>query len=323
LYAEAGENAIQRAGQDVMFNVAGQYLQVLLDEELYRIALENLENQKKQLEQIDGFVQAGLRTQADLYNQQSEVARLETVALNAKIQWESDSWVLAETIQLEPEVFPVVEPVSLQQITSEYSTMGLDELYAVGVQNRKDLKRQQLLESATKNQLAATKGILFPQLNAFFDYNTFFTSLDSRRISEQLWQVYPQRTFGLSLNLPIFTNFDNRGTVARSRMQYHNQQLDRNALERRVYQEIKLAYENYKASIKREEATKVQLAAAVEAQMAIAERFRLGVSNFVDLATANQQLVRGQADYAQSLYTLFFQEVILRYQLGVLDVENQ
>jgi outer membrane protein len=67
----------------------------------------------------------------------------------------------------------------------------------------------------------------------------------------------------------------------------------------------------------------VQLAAAVEAQMAIAERFRLGVSNFVDLATANQQLVRGQADYAQSLYTLFFQEVILRYQLGVLDVENQ
>lgn len=323
LYAEAGENAIQRAGQDVMFNVARQYLQVLLDEELYRIALENLENQKKQLEQIDGFVQAGLRTQADLYNQQSEVARLETVALNAKIQWESDSWVLAETIQLEPEVFPVVEPVSLQQITSEYTAMGLDELYAVGVQNRKDLKRQQLLESATKNQLAATKGILYPQLNAFFDYNTFFTSLDSRRISEQLWQVYPQRTFGLSLNLPIFTNFDNRATVARSRMQYHNQQLDRNALERRVYQEIKLAYENYKASIKREEATKVQLAAAVEAQTAIAERFRLGVSNFVDLATANQQLVRGQADYAQALYTLFFQEVILRYQLGVLEVENQ
>lgn len=321
LFAEAGENAIHRASQDLMFNVARQYLQVLLDEELYKISVENLENQKKQLQQIEGFVQAGLRTQADLYNQRSEVARLETVALNAKIQWESDSWVLAETIQLEPEVFPSVEPVSLQQITSEFTNMGLDELYAVGLQNRRDLKRQQLLESATKNQLAATKGILFPQVNAFFDYNTFFTSLDGRRISEQLWQVYPQRTFGLSLNLPIFTNFDNRATVARSRMQYHNQQLDRNALERRVYQEIKLAYENYKASIKREEATKVQLEAATEAQLAISERFRLGVSNFVDLATANQQLVQGQADYAQALYTLFFQEVILRYQVGVLGVE--
>mgnify|MGYP005811869585 CR=1 FL=1 len=321
LFAEAGENALARAGQDVMFNVAQQYLQVLLDEELYKIARENLENQKKQLEQIEGFVQAGLRTLADLYNQQSEVARLETVALNAKIQWESDSWVLAETIQLGPEVFPVVEPVSLQQLTSDYTNMPLEDLYAVGTQNRKDLKRQQVLESATKNQLQAIKGILYPQVNAFFDYNTFFTSLDGRRISEQLWQVYPQRTFGLSLNLPIFTNFENRATVARTRLTYHNQQLDRTAIERRVYQEIKLAYENYKASIKREEATKVQLAAAVQAQTAIAERFRLGVSNFVDLATANQQLVQGQADYAQALYTLFFQEVILRYQLGVLEVE--
>jgi outer membrane protein len=321
LFAEAGENTIQRAAQDVIFNVASQYLQVLLDEELYKIALENLENQKKQLEQIDGYVDAGLRTQADLYNQQSEVARLETVALNAKIQWETDAWVLAETIQLDPEIFPTVEPVRLNQQFTEYANMDLEELYQIGIQNRKDLKSQQLLESATKNQLSAIKGIRYPQLNAFFDYNTFFTSLDNRAISDQLWQVYPQRTFGLSLNLPIFTNFENKATIARSRLQYNNQQLDRMAVERRVYQEIKLAYENYKASIKREEATKIQLEAAVEAQKAISERFRLGVSNFVDLATANQQLVTGQSDYAQALYTLFFQEVILRYQLGVLAVD--
>jgi outer membrane protein len=41
----------------------------------------------------------------------------------------------------------------------------------------------------------------------------------------------------------------------------------------------------------------------------------------VDLAQANQQLVTAQSDYAQSLYTLYFQEVILRFALGVLEVE--
>jgi outer membrane protein len=292
-----------------------------LDQELYRIALENLENQKKQLEQIEGFVEAGLRTLSDQYNQQSEVARLETVALNAKIQWETDAWTLAETLQLEPNVIPDLEAVSLNPGQSEYLTMTVDELYKIALENRKDFKQQQLLESGNKKLLAVSRSFMYPQINAFFNYSTFFTSLDERTISEQLWQVYPQQTIGLSLNIPIFNNFNNKLTVTRGKVQYHNQQLEKTALERRISQEIKLAYENYKASIKREEATKLQLAAAVEAQTAISERFRLGVSNFVDLATANQQLVTGQSDYAQALYTLYFQEVILNYQLGVLAVD--
>lgn len=322
-FEEAGENRLERASEEVMFNIGRQYLQVLLDKELYKIALENLENQKRQLEQIEGFVDAGLRTLSDQYNQQSEVARLETVALNAKIQWETDAWTLAETLQLGPNVIPDLEEVSLNPGQSEYLSMTVDQLYAIAIQNRKDYEAQKLLESANKKMIAVSRSFMYPQVGAFFSYSTFFTSLDSRSISMQLWQVYPQQTIGVSLNIPIFNNYVNKLNVTRSKVEFYNQQLEKSALERRIAQEIKLAYENYKASIKREEATKVQLAAAVEAQTAIAERFRLGVSNFVDLATANQQLVRGQADYAQAQYTLFFQEVILRYQLGVLEVENQ
>ena len=319
-FEEAGRNGLDRAAQDVMFNVAQQYLQVLLDQELYLIALENLENQKKQLEQIDGFVQAGLRTISDQYNQQSEVARLEVVALNAKIQWETDAWVLAETLQLEPNVLPVVEPVSIEPMKSEYLSLPLDELYDLALQQRKDFKQQQLMENGNKKMIAASKAALYPQINAFFNYNTFYTSFDERSINAQLWQIFPQQSLGISLNIPIFNNFNNRADVVRSRVQFQNQQLEKMALERRIGQDIKLSYENYKAAIKRDEATNVQLTAAVEAQSAIAERFRLGVSNFVDLSQANQQLVTAQSDYAQALYTLFFQEIILRYALGVLEV---
>ncbi|MFD2200883.1 TolC family protein [Shivajiella indica] len=322
-FEEAGKYGLERAAQDVMFNVAQQYLQVLLDQELYRIALENLENQKKQLEQIEGFVQAGLRTLSDQYNQQSEVARLETVALNAKIQWETDAWVLAETLQLEPNVLPVVEPVSIVPMESEYFNMPLDELFDLALQRRKDFQQQQLMENGNKRMLAASKAAYYPQINAFFNYNTFYTSFDERSINAQLWQIFPQQSLGFSLNIPIFNNFNNKANVVRSKVQFHNQQLERMALERRIGQEIKLSYENYKAAIKREEATKVQLTAAVEAQSAISERFRLGVSNFVDLSQANQQLVTAQSDYAQALYTLFFQEIILRYALGVLEVGEQ
>ncbi|MDO9554106.1 TolC family protein [Rhodonellum sp.] len=319
-FKEAGENEMERAAQEMMFTVSQQYLQVLLDEELYRIAQENLANQKKLLEQIDGFVEAGLRTLSDQYNQQSEVARLETVALNAKIQWETDAWTLAETLQLDSNTIPKLEGISLTPSRSEYLSMPLEELYDLSIGQRKDFKQQQLLEAGNKKMLTVARSVYYPQINAFFNYNTFYTSFDDRRINEQLFQIYPQRTLGLSLTIPIFNNFENRLSVTRSKVEYQNQQLEKSALERRISQEVKLAYENYKASIKREEATKLQLTAAEEAQVAISERFRLGVSNFVDLSQANQQLVTGQSDYAQSLYTLYFQEIILKYALGVLEV---
>jgi outer membrane protein len=321
-YEEAGEHALARTAEMVIFDIAQQYLQVLLDEELYKIALENLENQKKQLEQIEGFVKAGLRTLSDQYNQQSEVARLETVALDAKIQWETDLWTLAETLQLESAMVPDLTPVLLGKQESEFLELPLEELYAIGMSQRKDYKQQELLEAANKKMVNVQRSMMFPQVNAFFNYNTFFTSLDERVISEQLFLVYPQRTIGISLNIPIFNNFDNKVNVARSRLEYQNQLLEKKALERKIPQDIKLAYENYKASIKRQEATQVQLAAAEEAQKAISERFRLGVSNFVDLAQANQQLVTAQSDHAQALYTLYFQEIILKFALGMLEIQG-
>ncbi len=321
-YEQAGLSEMERGKQEMKFNIAQQYLQILLDQELYKIALENLENQKSQLAQIEGFVEAGLNTLSDQYNQQSEVARLETVALDAKIQWETDLWTLAETLQLGLNVVPELEPVVLDTEESELVKLPLEELYATARAERSDFRQQQLLENANKRMNAVSRSFMYPQLNAFFNYNTFATSLDSRGITEQFTMIYPVRTIGLQLSIPIFNNFDNRAVLARSKMDYKNQQLETYAMERRITQETKLAYENYKAALRREAATSVQLAAAEEAQKAISERYRLGVSNFVDLAQANQQLVTAQSDYAQALYTIYFQEVILRYAMGILEVNT-
>lgn len=321
-FAEAGQNELQRAREEVMFNVAQQYLQVLLDEQLYNIAVENLENQKKQLEQIEGFVNAGLRTLADLYNQQSEVARLETVALDARLQWETDLWTLAEILQMENNALPKPQAVDVAAFGSDLLALSYPQLYDIALSNRKDLLQQQSLEEANRRLLAVSRSQLYPQLNAFFNYSTFSTSFDQRPFRDQFFTIYPQRSFGFRLNIPVFNNFDNRLEVTRSKVDLKNQNLQKRALERQIAQDVKLSYENYRAAIRRDEATKLQLKAAEEAQKAISERFRLGVSNFVDLAQANQQLVTAQSDQAQAKYTLYFQDIIMRYALGILESEG-
>lgn len=322
LALEAGEKGLNRAKQQVIFDVSRRYLQVLLDQELYRIASENLENQKQQLLQIEGFVDAGLRTVSDLYNQQSEVARLESVKVDAGVQLENDLWLLTEYLQLAPGVVPKIEPVEPIRESSSFAGMNVAELYEMAKSSREDLGQQSLLATSYKKDMQAVKAMYFPRLNAFYNYNTFFTSLDERTLREQFLKIYPQNTLGIGLAIPIFTNFQTRLDVTRSRAAYENQLLQKEATERKVYQEVKLSYQNYLAALRKEENSQVQVLAAEEAAKAVSERFRLGLSSFVDMSTANQTLVRAQADQAQAVYTLYFQEVLMKFALGTLEIED-
>ncbi|MDX5337488.1 MAG: TolC family protein [Cyclobacteriaceae bacterium] len=319
LALEAGEKGLERAKQQITFDVARLYLQVLLDKELLRIADENLENQKEVLRQIEGFVQAGLRTYSDQYNQQSEVARVESVKVDAEIALENDLWSLTEYLQLDPGIVPDLEAVDPENGSREFEGAGVPELYDIAVANRDDKLQQSLLKDSYKKDMQAFKAMLYPRINAFYNYNTFFTSLDERTLREQLLKIYPQNTLGFGLVIPIFSNFQTRLDVTRSKALYQNQILREKSVDRKVYQDVKLAHQNYQAALRKEINTRVQVLAAKEASVAVQERFRLGLSTFVDLATANQQLVRSQADQAQAVYTLFFQDILMKYALGTLE----
>lgn len=319
LALEAGEKGLERAKQQITFDVARLYLQVLLDKELLRIANENLENQKEILRQIEGFVQAGLRTYSDQYNQQSEVARVESVKVDAEIALENDLWSLTEYLQLDPGIVPELEAVNPENGSREFEGAEVADLYEIAVSNRDDKLQQTLLKDSYKKDMQAFKAMLYPRVNAFYNYGTFFTSLDDRSLREQLFKIYPQNTLGFSLAIPIFSNFQTRLDVSRAKAQYQNQALREKSMDRKVYQDVKLAHQNYQAAMRKEINTRVQVLASREAYSAVQERFRLGLSTFVDLATANQQLVRSQADQAQAIYTLYFQDVLMKYALGTLD----
>lgn len=317
----AGEKGLERAAQQVVFEVSRRYLQVLLDGELYRIAKENLDNQKQQLEQITGFVEAGLRTLSDQYNQESEVARLESVAVRAQVQLETDLWNLSEYLMLEPTVVPELDPVDPLATTVTFDGLSVNELYELAKDSRSDLDQQEMLVESAQKSVKAMKAMYYPRIGAFYNYNTFFTSLDERTLREQLLKIYPQQSFGLNLQIPIFNNLQTKLEVGRRKVAYQNQILQKESLDRKIYQEVKLAYINYQAAVRNEKNTQVQVLAAEEALLAVRERFRLGLSNFVDLSTANQQLVAAQADQAQAIYTLYFQEVLMKHALGTLTVE--
>ena len=313
---------VNRTRQDITFQVAQQYLQILLDQQLLKIAQENIENQSEQLKQIQGFVKSGLRAPADEYNQLAELKRLEVAKIEAQNKLAIDKATLSQTLQLDPlEEFTVMAVENLGEIDRE--ALGLATMFDLALSNREDYKQLSYQKESTVSAIESAKSGYYPSLSMYFQYGSRYTSaIPTLNFNEQFFDLSPNTSVGLNLSIPIFNNYRNKTNVARAKVSMLNNNLDLENLKRTIYRDVQNAYLNYQTAIKRLEASEARVEASRQAFKVQNQRYDLGAANLVELSQANQGLVQAESDYAQAQYTLLFQKVILDYNTGSLAISN-
>jgi outer membrane protein len=312
---------IKRSSQDVVSNVANQYLQVLLDQELVRIAEENFKTQNTMLDQIKGFEEVGSRAITDVYNQDAQTKTSQVLFIRAKNTLLNDKSILAQTLQLDPsQPFEVTYPVMGEDL-NRYKNMSLDSLISVAIANRSDLKQ---LDHQTKANKYAYKSALAPALpsvSLFANYGSFYYSLIAEDFSGQFGTSNPSLSYGANLTIPIFTRFQNKFQRISSKVQLDNSVLNYQNLEKTVKLDVQRAQNNFINALENYEASLAQFQAGELALTTQQESYQLGISTQVALAQANQTYVLGAAAKAQAEVTLLFQKVLLEYALGTLQPE--
>ncbi|MCU0356421.1 MAG: TolC family protein [Cyclobacteriaceae bacterium] len=308
----------ERVKQTTIFNVSQQYLQVLLSDELYRIAKDNHRNQTENLKRIEAQVDLGTRAPIDKFNQLAEVKRLESLMIRAWSNFESDKLILAQTLMLEPGTeYTLVNP-GLPVESALALTVDLDDLYQMALVNRPDYNQQRLLVDRNTRIVSALRGTYTPTVSAFYTYGSFFNSRIPFSLEEQLRSVNPYHFYGFSLNVPILNGFTTRNRVQSAKIDRDNSVLQENNLKTLIYRDVKTAYQNFEAAKAQYLAAMVQHDAATAAYNLERERYDLGLSTFVEFSQASNALIQGQAAKAQAEFTLMFQETILNYQIGQL-----
>lgn len=327
---EAQMETVEWTKQNVIQLVTAQYLQCLLDEELVRIAIRNVETQEKQLEQISSQVEAGSRAEIDVKNQEFQLKNAQLNLLRAQNTLRNDKATLAQTLQLEPLVsFSVEEPSwNVNKIEKDIS---IEQLYTAALENRSDLEVVRYTASAQEFGYKAAKGNYYPSVFAFFNYGSAYNYIHpsednpnpvNRSFNTQFSEDNLQKVYGISFNIPIFGGFATRSNVVQSRVNYENAQLDVENLEVTVKSEVLRAYQNLQDAITTYEMTQAQLKAAELSHELGGERYNLGISNLVEYTQANQDFVQAQADFASARYTLMFQELLMDYATGTLNFED-
>jgi outer membrane protein len=318
---------VSRTEQDVIYNVTTQFLQVLLDQELLRIAEENFNAQQAVLNQIREQVTLGARAESDLYNQDAQVKNMQVIALRSKVTLENDKATLAQTLQLDPSVpVQVASPSPSDALTVPLS-MSLDSLYTVALNTRPDFKQLDYQSQANKFTYRAAGSGYYPSLTFGASYGSgYYSSLKDNPayggFSNQFGTIFPNTNLQINFNIPLFGRLQNRNQRVLARVNYDNSILQRDNLEKTIKIDVQRAYKNYKTAIESYSAGLAQLQSGELALKTQQESFLLGVANQVTLAQANQTYVQAAASKAQAEVTLIFQAILLDYALGTLKFDS-
>jgi outer membrane protein len=337
---EAQSYLVNRTSQDVMNTVSTQYLQVMLDVELVKIAKENFEALEKQLQQVKEHVILGSRSPVDEYNQDALTKAAELRFVQAEINLNNDKSLLSQTLLIDPfEEFEVEKPNwDVNSIGAE--KLDVQEMSARAKQFRSDYLRALKNETAAKYGMKAARGLMMPSVSAFANYGSAYnfqhgvpTTIDSagimiqnreypRPFKEQFQKNNVYKSYGLQLTIPIFNGLQNQAALAQQRVFYQNSQLERKGIEYQINNDVIRAVRNYEGARKAYAVSTDQLKAAATAFEYETERFNLGVTSFVDYTNANRVFIQAQTDMAQAEFRFVFQKILLEYAVGTLKQEG-
>jgi len=314
--------SIKKGTQDVVALVGTQYLQVLVDQELLKIAEENLTAQQTLLDQVQGMYDAGSRAITDLYNQDALTKAAQVTMVRARSTMQTDKSILTQTLQLDPaQDFEVVYPPFDTEVL-KYENATLDSLIAVAVANRADIKQNEYLVNAGKYGMKAAAANFMPSITGYFGYGTFYTTFREESFIYQVKTSNPAYSYGANFTIPIFTRFQPRAQYVNQKVLYMNAMLTKQNIDKTVRVDVQRARNNLINAIETYNSSLAGFQAGDQALKAQKESYQLGATAQVALAQATQVYVLAAASKVQAEVTLLFQKLQMEYALGILQPES-
>ena len=196
---------------------------------------------------------------------------------------------------------------SLLNAAQTQENLGFDSLCQTAFRYRSDYGSEKLkLENASLKINIAKSGY-YPSLSGNYSFATSAVNFSD---------MFSRRTYGVgvSLNVPIFSNWSTETSVETANVEQRNYQEELVALEREIKGEVRTAALELNTSKLQAEVTKLAANSAKEAWDIKSKKYVLGASTFLEQQSAYK-------DYVQSVNNQITAETNYAYkQLSMLNV---
>ena len=302
---------LEKAKEDISINIASVYLQVLFNEELYRVSLGQVELSKEQYNRIERL--AEVASPAEVAEAKARVAQDEMNAVQANNDYRLALLDLSQLIELEtPEGFLLEEPAVKIELTP---LTPPDEIFQIALGSKASIQAAQYRLEGSKHSIRIAQSGYYPQLSFNGSLGTNYYSTINRTFSQQMSDNF-NKYIGFNLSVPIFNRLATRNRVRTARLQRENYSLQLDNAKKNLYKEIQQAWYNAAASESKYTSSSTAASASKASFKLMSEKYENGKANAVEYNEAKQNLMKAQSDELQAKYEYLFRTKILDFYKG-------
>ncbi|PJA97221.1 MAG: hypothetical protein CO129_02365 [Ignavibacteriales bacterium CG_4_9_14_3_um_filter_34_10] len=317
---ESSQLLLEKLKQDVVLQTSELFYNVLNAKSLVSVREENVKYNQKLLETIQERNKLGSVAIADVYSQQVQLGNAELLLIQAQNSFDQSKNLFLNYLALDIlEDFEFVDPyeninsIDTKSFSKEFYELG--RMISDAFDLRLDYKSQQLtIQNSIEEKTVAKSGYL-PRLSGNYSFNTN---------AVKSGELFSRRNYniGLTLSIPIFSNWSTELATEFAEVQYLNTKEDLSALERQIKIEVKQGYLNFVAGEKRLEVSKKNVVAAEENRKINYERYSLGSGTILNVLQADRDYTQALTERINAKFEFFKQRDNLLNALGKLSYTN-
>lgn len=298
---------LEKLKQDIILQTVTYYTSIVSNKQLLDFQAEDLKYNQALLEKIKQMYAIKSVPVPDVFAQEATTANSELSYIQADNNYRKSIVTLLNFLAMDVTgkytfVFENDDLKDTSAVPNEFNN-----LFSTALANRQDYQSEKYKVKISENQVTSAWGGVFPKLSGNYGLST------SANIPGDL---FSQKTYsaGLSLSIPIFSQFNTEYAIELSNVQLKNTNEDLIALERQIKTDVMNAYLDLETARKQLDVSKTALASAKESWDAKKESYTLGAATYLD-----QQLAYN--NYLQAEYTSISKEYnYINSQFTILSV---
>ena len=334
---------------NVLLFVAGGFLNIVYAKENLQVAEYQSQHAQDQLDHTKRLVESGALSQSSMYDIEAQAAQSEVTKVTAQNSLDIARLNLAQLLNLnEPFEIAVPEIDMTKELTQ--MNLSLDDIYNIALTTQPQIQGADYSLKSAQKGVDIAKGRLYPTLSAFGSLSTNYSNLYKSYITDssnleavqigflatdftavlayaptytvndvkygrQLQDNFGQ-LFGFSLDIPIFTNWQNRTSITQSKIQVLDAQFTLESTKQQLLKDVQTAYTDAVAAKNSYEASLKQVAALQRSFDDAQKKFDLGAITSLDFTTVKNNFFKAQSDLLQAKYQYIFKLKVLDFYQG-------
>jgi outer membrane protein len=351
---QASQAAVDKTKNDIALNVAGAYLQVLLNREQINISRVQWQQTNAQLEHTRKLVKAGSVPELNAVQLESQLAIDSSNIVTAKGAEAQSLLYLKALLSLDAgipfDVFtPPVELIPVEPLAD----LQPENVYQLALQNLPQQRVNTLRLQAAQKSADAAKGAMLPSLSAGANLQTNYST--SKTNAEPLGSIFggyqpigfvkgtndtvispinqPYYRFfadpygtqlrnnygngvGVSISVPIFNGGSARTNWQKAKLNIENYELQQQQDNLTLKQDIYKAYTDVIASMEKFNASTKSVESAQRAADFANKRYGIGLLSTIELLQTQSTLYRARLERTLAQYDYVFKMKVLEFYKG-------